>query len=444
MTEEFEEKVRAVQRPGFFSWKYFDQPKDVHTESGYNQYSAKDSGIQGAARVVLSYFAPRRVLDVGCAKGFVVQILRDHGIDAWGVDLSEYAIEAAPGCVRPFLRVGTVLDLEFDDDSFDLVTCLETLEHLHPDRIQQAVAELCRVTSDKLFVTIPSTGSNDFGPDGWLEGKVKPSAIDLYGDYENLRGPVPPTDLMTDKDGYPLQGHLTVATFAWWTDMFTKRGFSRRGDIEKLINEDEPLGRAGVWNVYVFEKPQQGSRQQIEDHRRAEELKNKLRKYRRLFVHSLIGNTVADQRAEGGRALSVAPEHGPGYALYGPYTGVPPGEHEVVVRLSLQRGGPKLRLLRLVSRLIRTISRRPVPGDAPVAMIDVVSGAECSVHASRVIYVSDFTHPYSYEPFSLTFLSQGQEDFQFRVYSFGREPFLLDPYTPHSCHRQFTQQRDLP
>jgi SAM-dependent methyltransferase len=430
MSEDFGEKVWAVQRPDFFGWKYYDKPKDVRTESGYNQYSAQDSGIHGAARVVLSYFAPRRVLDVGCAKGYVVQILRDHGIDAWGVDISQYAIETAPESVRPFLHVGSVLDLEFEDDSFDLVTCLETLEHLHPERTQQAVAELCRVTSDKLFVTIPSTGMNDFGPDGWLEGKVKPSAIDLYDDHENLKCPIPLRDLMTDKDGFPLQGHLTVATFAWWTDLFAKHGFSRRGDIESLINEDEPLGRTGVWNVYVFEKPQQGSSQQIEDHRRAEELKNKLRQCRRLFVHSLLGNTVADQRAEGGSALSLEPEHGPGYPLYGPYVGVPPGEHEVVFRLSLQRGGPKPKLLRLVSGLTGSISRRPVPGDAPVAMIDVVSGAECSVHASQVIHMSDFTHPYSYEPFSLTFLSQGQEDFQFRVFSFGREPFLVDPCTP--------------
>jgi SAM-dependent methyltransferase len=437
MTEDSEEKVHAVQQPDFFGWEYFDKPKDVYTESGYDRYSADDSGIHAAAKVVLSFFAPQKVLDVGCAKGFLVQMLRDNGVDAWGVDISRYAIETAPESVHEFLRVGTVLDLEFDDDSFDLVACLETLEHLHPDRIHEAVGELCRVTSDKVFVTTPSAGANEFGPDGGLVGKVKPAAIDLYKDEETLSGPIPITDLVTDKDGFPLQGHLTVATFAWWTAMFAKYGFSRRGDIERLINEDELLVHTGFWNVYVFQKPLRGSPMHIEAQRRAEELKNKLRKCRQLFVHSLVGDIVADQRAEGGRAVSVVPEHGSGHALYGPYIFLPPGEHEVVIRLSLRRAGPKNRVLRLVRRGMGAIRRRPARGDTQVAAIDVVSGAECKVHASRTIYKSDFAHPYSYESFSLTFLSEGEENFQFRVYSFGQVPFFVDPYTPTNCQRRF-------
>ena len=444
MTEDFEEKVRAVQQPDFFGWEYFDKPKDVYTESGYDRYSANDSGIHTAAKVVLSFFAPQKVLDVGCAKGFVVQMLRDNGVDAWGVDISRYAIETAPESVREFLRVGSVLDLEFNDDSFDLVACLETLEHLHPDRIDEAVRKLCRVTSDKLFLTTPSAGPNEFGPDGGLDGKVKPAAIDLYKDEDTLSGPIPIADLVTDKDGFPLQGHLTVATFAWWTAMFAKYGFTRRGDIERLINEDELLVRTGVWNVYVFEKPRRGSPKQIEARRRAEELKNKLRECRRLFVHSLVGDAVADQRAEAGRAVSVLPEHGPGHALYGPYIFLPRGEHEVVIRLSLRRGGPKNRVLRLVHRGMGATHGRPARGDTQVAAIDVVSGAECKVHASRTIYKSDFAHPYSYEPFSLTFLSEGEENFQFRVYSFGQEPFCLDPYTPLSSHRRFGKETHRP
>ena len=49
---------------------------------------------------VVAEIKPRRVLDVGCAKGFLVEALRDRGVEAFGIDVSEYAI----GEVRPDIR----------------------------------------------------------------------------------------------------------------------------------------------------------------------------------------------------------------------------------------------------------------------------------------------------------------------------------------------------
>jgi len=53
-----------------------------------------------------------------------------------------------------------------------------------------------------------------------------------------------------------VEGHLTIASYRWWTASFEKAGFVRRGDIERRIHSDiEPAGLSVAWNVYVMEVP---------------------------------------------------------------------------------------------------------------------------------------------------------------------------------------------
>ena len=49
---------------------------------------------------------PRRVLDAGCALGLLVETLRARGMEAFGVDISSYAIAHAEPGTRPYLREG--------------------------------------------------------------------------------------------------------------------------------------------------------------------------------------------------------------------------------------------------------------------------------------------------------------------------------------------------
>lgn len=78
------------------------------------------------------------VLDIGCAKGFLVKHLRRRNFDAWGVDISLYAIKAAENAYRGFLREWDVTSEsppQQDWGSFARVVCLETLEHVfYPER----------------------------------------------------------------------------------------------------------------------------------------------------------------------------------------------------------------------------------------------------------------------------------------------------------------------
>lgn len=74
------------------------------------------------------------LLDIGCASGFLVKHLRRRGFDAWGVDISDYAMKQVDGLYKKYIRVWDVTSNfppQFDWHSFDRIICLETLEHVN-------------------------------------------------------------------------------------------------------------------------------------------------------------------------------------------------------------------------------------------------------------------------------------------------------------------------
>ncbi|MCM8786794.1 MAG: class I SAM-dependent methyltransferase [Candidatus Omnitrophica bacterium] len=109
------------------------------------------------------YLRPKRVLDVGCAKGFLVYLFNNHGIDCYGIDISEYAIENSPENIKNKLSVVDIVNdkLPFCDNYFDLIVGLEVIEHL--DSFDNLLKECYRVlkTNGYLFFTTPTPGSWD-------------------------------------------------------------------------------------------------------------------------------------------------------------------------------------------------------------------------------------------------------------------------------------------
>lgn len=87
--------------------------------------------------------AGRDVLEAGCGTGLILRELARHGRHACGFDLSPGMVEVAR---RRGLQVvlGSVTDIPFADESFDLVCSFKVLPHVRD--IQRALAELMRVT----------------------------------------------------------------------------------------------------------------------------------------------------------------------------------------------------------------------------------------------------------------------------------------------------------
>ena len=83
-----------------------------------------------------------RILDVGCGTGANIQMLSQYG-EAEGVDVSDDALEF---CRKKGLKVqkGLAEALPFDDETFDLTTALDVVEHLDDDIA--GLKEMYRVT----------------------------------------------------------------------------------------------------------------------------------------------------------------------------------------------------------------------------------------------------------------------------------------------------------
>ena len=155
-------------------------PADAFGEFYYSHccgkpYQRNDEWLavfDGMAERIRSDIAPRRALDAGCAIGLLVERLRARGIDAEGIDISTYAIEQAHESVRPHCRVGS-LTSELPR-SYDLIVCIEVLEHLAADDAAAALANMCRHSEDILFSSSPrdfaeQTHVNVRPPEDWAE-----------------------------------------------------------------------------------------------------------------------------------------------------------------------------------------------------------------------------------------------------------------------------------
>ena len=248
---------------GLYEGRYFGEGRDPsgdrQGQSGYASYDRVSSNADIAAWLLWRNFRVRRTLDVGCATGYLVEALRELGVDACGCDVSAYAVEhAAPGALG-YVRAGDLVrGLPYGDGEFDLVTALEILEHLAPDQVPGALAELRRVCGGVVYATIPSFGRNPSGPDGHFDGKVRPERLEHYRSLgEDYRGPVPFEDLAVDAAGVPVEGHLTIASYDWWTARFAEAGFDRWADVEQRLYADvAPAGLGQFWNLYVFAVPE--------------------------------------------------------------------------------------------------------------------------------------------------------------------------------------------
>jgi SAM-dependent methyltransferase len=150
---------------------------------GPESYDRSNVGLVNFFAVVadqiIRSLQPRTVLDAGCAMGFLVEALWDRGIEARGVDISEYAIARVRRDIRPYCRVASLT--EPIDGTYDLIVCIEVLEHMPTADALQAIDRLTAATDSILFSS---------------------SATDMEeSTHVNVRQPI------------------------WWLDQFQQRGF---------------------------------------------------------------------------------------------------------------------------------------------------------------------------------------------------------------------------
>jgi SAM-dependent methyltransferase len=158
----------------------------------------------------LVQLAPASILDVGCGEGIVTERFarllpraRILGIDAETATLQDEWQKRQLDNLS--FQTASAYELPFEDNSFELVCAIEVLEHL--ERPREALAEMSRVSSRSLLVSVPREphwrishflAGRDLAQLGNTPGHINHWSkagfgrlVDDYGDVTELRSPFP-------------------------------------------------------------------------------------------------------------------------------------------------------------------------------------------------------------------------------------------------------------
>jgi SAM-dependent methyltransferase len=120
--------------------------------SAYENYRWMPERTIKEATSIIKNIDFESVLDFGCAKGFMVYALRLLGKQAWGVDVSDYAIKECHEKVRPYLNlIDSINDLS---GKWDLVIAKDVLEHIEPEQLPSYLAKLKSI-GKKILIIVP-------------------------------------------------------------------------------------------------------------------------------------------------------------------------------------------------------------------------------------------------------------------------------------------------
>lgn len=151
-----DDKAACATIAGKFGQEYFDGDRKY----GYGGYRY-DGRWQSVAQALVDHYGLRqgaRILDVGCAKGFLVHDLMKAVPDAdvVGLDVSEYAIANAMPEVRDRVAVGNAVSLPYPDKTFDFALSINTLHNLRLPGLASALREMERVTKGNKYIVVDS------------------------------------------------------------------------------------------------------------------------------------------------------------------------------------------------------------------------------------------------------------------------------------------------
>lgn len=203
--EEFERAVLA-QRPfdhGHYDDDYF--ASDWREEGNRYDLETRRRIEDRNPQLIRDVFEPDRVLDVGCGPGFLMELLRELGVEVEGVDFSESSRTLAPEGVRDRIRIAPVTRLPVEDEGHDLVICREVMEHLTVLQVRETAREICRASSRFVYLTT----------------RFHPAPAGLL-------------DFTTQFDVDPT--HITLLAKPFLRTLLVLEGFRRRADLEERMD----------------------------------------------------------------------------------------------------------------------------------------------------------------------------------------------------------------
>lgn len=93
------------------------------------------------------------ILEIGAARGYLVKALRMNGLNARGMDISEWAVENCEPEVRPFMST----ELVIGDMIYDWVIAKDTVEHIDTEELKDLISRLGKSVRKGIFIVVPLT-----------------------------------------------------------------------------------------------------------------------------------------------------------------------------------------------------------------------------------------------------------------------------------------------
>ncbi len=150
-------KAKAAELAKKWGFDYWDGDRRIN----YGGYRYIEGRWEKVARAMADHYGIKpgnKILDVGCGKGFLLYDFTKvvPGVEIYGVDVSEYAVENAKEEIRDRLLVGNAASLSYPDKHFDLVYSLNTLHNLHNYDLDKALREIERVGKRHKYICVES------------------------------------------------------------------------------------------------------------------------------------------------------------------------------------------------------------------------------------------------------------------------------------------------
>lgn len=203
--DEFEDSIFSQSNvpPEHYNESYFNDK----WRSGDNSYEIETRRKIEAKnpQIIKDIFNPKKVLDMGCGPGALMLFLHELGVHCQGVDPSPHVKDIAPKEIKDNIIIANATDCKLPSNSYDLVICREVFEHLTVLEVKKSVSEICRVSSNFVYVTT----------------RFHPNPASLY-------------DITTEFDVDP--SHITCMNMELLRLMFVLEGFKRRKDLEDKVD----------------------------------------------------------------------------------------------------------------------------------------------------------------------------------------------------------------
>ena len=140
-----------------------------NANKNHPRYAVAEKLLKSCGKVKL-------VADIGCGRGIFFDKLQKKGLQVIGMDPSMVIVNSRKS---PFIVQGTCDNTPFANDLFDVVFCLDVLEHIPEKLISDSLRELYRIS--KKYLIISAASHEDIVENLKVHVSVKP-----YPEWEKI------------------------------------------------------------------------------------------------------------------------------------------------------------------------------------------------------------------------------------------------------------------